>query len=113
VRRDGLTLLETMVALVILGLVVVGYLEVFGASVRAAQSATEWSRAVTYAEAGMEMAKLNLPAALGRGTESFEDGFARRVEVGSSSPGLQLVTVTVTFPDGGRFTLNRLLEASP
>ena len=112
-RRDGLTLLETMVALVILGLVVVGYLEVFGASVRAAQNATEWSRAVTYAEAGMEMAKLNLPAALGRGTESFEDSFGRRIEARSSGPGLQLVTVTVTFPDGGRFTLDRLLEASP
>jgi prepilin-type N-terminal cleavage/methylation domain-containing protein len=113
VRRDGLTLLETMVALVILGLVVVGYLEVFGASVRAAQNATEWSRAVTYAEAGMEMAKLNLPAALSRGSESFEDGFTRRIEVCSSSRGLQLVTVNVTFPDGGRFTLNLLLEASP
>lgn len=112
-RRDGLTLLETMVALVILALVVVGYLEVFGASVRAAQNAAEWSRAVTYAEAGMEMAKLNLPAALGRGTESFGDGFARRIEVRTSSPRLQLVTVTVTFPDGGSFTLNRLLEMSP
>jgi len=113
VRRDGLTLLETMVALVILGLVVVGYLEVFGASVRAAQNAADWSRAVTYAEAGMEMAKLNLPAALGRGSESFDDGFGRRIETRHWNTGLQLVTVTVTFPDGGRFALDRLLEVSP
>jgi prepilin-type N-terminal cleavage/methylation domain-containing protein len=113
VRRDGLTLLETMVALVILGLVVVGYLEVFGTSLRAAQNATDWSHAVTYAEQGMELAKLDLQAALLRGPESLEGDFRRQIETRSWSDDLLLVTVTITFPDGGRFALNRLLETSP
>jgi prepilin-type N-terminal cleavage/methylation domain-containing protein len=113
VKRDGLTLLETMVALVILGLVVVAYLEVFGASARAAENARSWSRAVTYAEVGMELAKLDLEAALRRGRESLEGGFERWITAEPQGLGLALVTVTVVFPDGGRFTLNRLAEAGP
>ena len=112
-NRDGLTLLETMVALVILGLVVVGYLEVFGTSVHGAQRAAEWSRAVAYAEGGMELAKLDLEALRLRGTQSLEGGFRRQVETRYFSPSLQLVKVTVIFPDGGRFTLDRLMEIEP
>lgn len=112
-KRDGLTLLETMVALVILGLVVLGYLQVFGASARAAENARTWSRAVTYAETGMELAKLDLDEALRRGRESLEGGYERWITAEPQGPGLALVTVTVVFPDGGRFTLNRLAEAGP
>jgi prepilin-type N-terminal cleavage/methylation domain-containing protein len=109
--RAGLTLLETMVALVILGLVVVGYLEVFGASIRAVENARTWSRVVAYAEGGMELAKLDLEVAQRRGRENLEGGFQRWVASESAGEGLELVTVTVAFPDGGRFTLERLMES--
>jgi prepilin-type N-terminal cleavage/methylation domain-containing protein len=38
--RRGVTLLEVMVALVILGLVVLGYLELFGSTLRLASDAS-------------------------------------------------------------------------
>jgi prepilin-type N-terminal cleavage/methylation domain-containing protein len=113
VKRDGLTLLETMVALVILGLGVLGYLEVMGASARATENARTWSRAVTYAESGMELAKLDLAEALRRGREPLQGGYERWITAEPQGPGLALVTVIVSFPDGGRFTLNRLAEAGP
>jgi prepilin-type N-terminal cleavage/methylation domain-containing protein len=59
VRRSGLTLLETMVALVILGLVAVGFLAVFQGSTRLAREAERWSEAVAYAEDAMEAGKLD------------------------------------------------------
>lgn len=108
--RHGLTLLETMVALVILGLVALGYLEVFAGTARAQRDAEIWTEAVTYAEDGMELAKLDLAAALARGNEALEGGFRRRIESRALSPELQLVKVTIEFPERGGFVLNRLLE---
>ncbi|UCF19976.1 MAG: prepilin-type N-terminal cleavage/methylation domain-containing protein [Gemmatimonadota bacterium] len=110
-RRDGLALLEVMVALVILGLVVVGYLQVFGASIRLAENTRTWSQAVTYAEGGMELAKLDLEAAMRRGRERLEGGFQRWALARPAGEGLELVTVTVALPEGGQFTLNRLIES--
>jgi prepilin-type N-terminal cleavage/methylation domain-containing protein len=111
VTEKGLTLLETMVALVILGIVVVGYLELFGATVRTSRSTAEWTQAVTYAEQGMESAKLDLESALLGGRDTLAGGFRRRFAARTWSGGLQLVTVTVSLPDGGAFTLSRLFEA--
>ncbi|UCF18609.1 MAG: type II secretion system protein [Gemmatimonadota bacterium] len=106
----GLTLLETMVALVILGLVVLAYLEVFAGTARAQRNTEAWTQAVTYAEDGMELAKLDLQTMLARGREELEGGFGRQVASRSLSANLQLVTVTVFFPERGQFALNRLLE---
>lgn len=110
-KRDGLTLLEVMVALVILGLVVLAYLEVFGATARAAGSTATWSTAVRYAEQGMEVAKLDLQGALQRGSGNLDGGFERRIEARPWNPDVWWVTVTVALPDGGSFTLERLVEA--
>ena len=107
----GLTLLEIMVALVILGLVVVGYLELFGATVRTSHDTVMWTEAVTYAEQGMELAKLGPSAVALDAAESRADGFRRRIGVRPWSRGIQLVTVTVSMPDGAEFSLNRLVEA--
>ncbi len=108
--RGGLTLLETMVALVILGLVVLGYLEVFAGTARAQRNTEIWTQAITYAEDGMELAKLDLPSAVARGREALEGGFRRQVQSRTAERGLQRVTVTVFFPDRGQFMLSRLLE---
>ena len=112
-NRRGLTLLEVMVALVILGVVATSILEVFGGSVRAAGSARTWAQAVAYAEDAMERTKLrppSLPGALSA-TESLPGGFERWVETGQWVPGVHQVTVVVTLPDGGKFELSRLVRA--
>ncbi len=129
----GFTLLEAMVALVILGLVGTASLALFGAASRSAGRAEEWVRGVGYAEAAMEEAKLAwddaagrararaagapelgpaVPLAVGPGrTDSLPGGFARTVDVAGWSPGLRLVVVTVGMPSGVRFRLARLVPA--
>ena len=105
-KRDGLTLLETMVALVILGLVVVGFLEVFQGSARLAASSETWSQAVGYAEDAMETVKMGNELT----REALPGGFERRVETRPWRDGIRLVTVVVSLPGGGQVALNRLVE---
>lgn len=109
-NRRGLTLLEVMVALVILGLVVLGYVQVFGAAARSVRGTDEWSRAVVYAEQGMEMAKLDVAGAIARGREPLEGGFERQVTAHPAEAGLRRVSVTVRFPGGGQWVVDRLVE---
>jgi len=106
-----LTLLETMVALVILGLVVLGFLAVFQSSARLAGDSERWSQAVAYAEDAMETVKLDPPlGSAGPARAGLAGGFARSVEARAWDDSLRLVTVVVTLPGGGRVTLNRLVE---
>jgi prepilin-type N-terminal cleavage/methylation domain-containing protein len=109
--RRGFTLLEAMVALVILGLVSLAYLELFGGTVRATESAAQWSRAVEYAEDGMESLKLMPESEWGLGPEQLDRGFARRVEARPWRDHLRVVSVVVTLPGGGEFAVSRLMEA--
>jgi len=110
VRRRGFTLLETMVALVILGLVVLSYVQLLGATVRSTRNIGTWTQAVDFAEAGMELAKVGLPAMLVRGRESLVGGFVRQIHSQPVGEGLQIVKVTVFLPDGGNYSLDRLFE---
>lgn len=110
-KEKGFTLLEAMVALVILALVVVGYLEVFGAGARTARNVEAWTQAVAYAEQGMELAKLDLERALLRGRESLPAGFQRQITSRPADGTILMVTVTVTFPESSRFVLSRLVES--
>jgi prepilin-type N-terminal cleavage/methylation domain-containing protein len=105
--RRGLTLLEVMVALVILGIVVVGFLEVFQGSTRLAHDSEAWATAVTYAEDAMEVAKLDGPRA---SRDVLPGGFERSVETRMWRDGITLVTVRVSLPGGGRVALDRLVE---
>lgn len=111
--RRGLTLLEVMVALVILGLVATSILEVVGGSVRAAGSTRVWAQAVAYAEDAMERTKLTpLPASGAPSTpEALPGGFERWVESDQWTPGVRQLTVVVMLPDRGRFELTRLVHA--
>lgn len=108
VNRPGLTLLETLVALVILGLVVVSGLQLLGETRRLTGQADAWARAVVYAEEGLDRAMLS-PVPTAR-RDSLAGGFARQVEVRPwEEPGVLRVDVTVTWPDDGRFQLSRLV----
>lgn len=106
--RRGLTLLEVMVALVILSLVAVGYLGVFQGSHQIVARSRAWSDAIGYAADGMEQTKLDLPGAGDQPVALLPDGFRREVTAKPWQPGLALITVTVALPDGRRFELRRL-----
>jgi len=112
VRRSGLTLLETMVALVILGLVVVGFLAVFQGSMRLARDSERWAEAVAYAEDAMEAVKLDPAELLAPAPVELRGGFERSVETRAwgGDDSVRVVTVVVTLPDGGgHMTLTRLV----
>ena len=50
-----MTLLESLVALVIIGLTAVGFLELFQGTSRSSRDADAWLQAVAYAESAMEL----------------------------------------------------------
>jgi hypothetical protein len=97
-----------MVALVLLSLVVVGYLQLLHGSHRVVARSGEWSRAVGYAAYGMEQAKLELPEIRDHPVELLPQGFRRQIVARPWQTGLALLTVTVFLPDGSRFDLQRL-----
>jgi type II secretory pathway pseudopilin PulG len=101
------TLFETLVALVILGVAVVAFLGAFQVTSTSLVDAQEWVQAVGFAEAAMEETKLGTGDQV---PESASSGFRRDVSVRpwTASPELQLVTVEVSLPRGGTFTLQRL-----
>jgi prepilin-type N-terminal cleavage/methylation domain-containing protein len=111
-HERGLTLLEVLVALVILGMVGLGYLQLFHQSHRVVADSRQWLAAVVYAEDAVEDVKLqgitNLPAA-----EDLPGGFRRQISASPWRPGLAAVTVTVSLPGGGSFDLQRLVQLEP
>ena len=115
-NERGMTLLEVLVALVLLSVVVVGYLQLFHGSHQLLASSREWSHAVAYAADAMEQAKRD-PAAAERGlpTEELAGGYRRQITSRPWRPGLALVTATVVLPDGARFDLRTLVpvDSSP
>jgi prepilin-type N-terminal cleavage/methylation domain-containing protein len=108
----GLTLLEVLVALVILSLVGLSYLELFHQSHRIADDSRKWSIAVGYAEDAIERVKLQgVPAH--PVLEDLPAGFKRQISARLWRPGLTVVEVSVTLPGGGQFDLDRLLQLEP
>ncbi|HET9385492.1 MAG TPA: prepilin-type N-terminal cleavage/methylation domain-containing protein [Gemmatimonadales bacterium] len=113
-NRRGLTLLEVMIAIVILGLVVAAYLELFGESLRGAAGTRTWSQAIAYAADGMERAKLEPAACLTGTAEQLPGGFTRRCETRSwatvaAVTDFRALRVVVTLPGGGQYALERLV----
>jgi prepilin-type N-terminal cleavage/methylation domain-containing protein len=110
--RSGLTLLETMVALVILALVVVAGLELLAGTTRLSAQAESWARAVVYAEEGLETTLTDPTRAASR-ADSLPGGYLRVIDTApaAADPGLVRVDVLVTWGRDGRFTLSRLVEA--
>jgi prepilin-type N-terminal cleavage/methylation domain-containing protein len=115
-RERGFTLLEIAVALAILGVGVVGCLQVFGGSLRLQDRAARQSRAVLHARAAMD-ALISQPDIVDHTEErTTADGFATRIEVRHAGPtedvpdsrelefsadvGLRYLQVDVTWQDG-------------
>ena len=107
----GLTLLEVMVALVLLSLVLAGYLQLLHGAYSLLLGSRDWNEAVGYAVDAMERSKLGPAALADLPSERLPDGFRQQVSLQPWQPGLDLVTVTVTLPTGGRFDLYRLETA--
>lgn len=110
-----MTLLESLVALVVLGLAAVGFLEAFHTASRSTLDAAVWVQAVGYAEAAMEEAKLGTGAADRSLTDALPPGFALEIEVRPwlGTEAIERITVTVALPGGGAFVLHRLQQRSP
>lgn len=103
-----MTLLESLVALVILGLAAVGFLELFQRASLATRDTAAWSHAVRVAELTMERAVL-MPAPV----RDTIGGLPRRVELRPWGAGLQelVVSVEVPPPAGATVRLHRLVTA--
>lgn len=100
-----MTLLEALVALVILGVGATGFLGVFQQSARSARDAAEWAQVVAYAESGMEA------AAAGETPRDTLAGWTRDVTTHPYANDLLSLDVRVTSPHGARFTLHRLVAS--
>jgi hypothetical protein len=101
-----MTILESLVALVILGLAAVGFLELFQRATVATRDTAGWSRAVAVAEMSMERAVLRMES-----RRDTIDGLPRNIEVRPWRSGLReiVVTVDVPPPSGAHVVLHRLV----
>ncbi len=108
-----MTLLEALVALVILGLTSVAFLEAFQTTSRSMRDAEAWVQAVGYAEASVEETRLGNLAGDASSARSLPPGFARHIEVRPwpAAAGVEQVSATVTLPGGGSFVLHRLVRS--
>ncbi len=79
--QRGFTLLEVLLAVIILGLSITAILQQFSVALRAGGTSRDVSRAVLYAREKLEELKMaqDLPAASGSGT--FEDGYTWETRV--------------------------------
>ena len=110
--RKGLALLEALVALVILSLVVVSYLRLLQGGHRLLARSQEWTVAIDLVAEAMEQAKLELPGSPSPRDEDLPGGLHRRVSTRPWRRGLELITVTVSLPDGGELESYRLAAVS-
>ncbi len=104
-----MTLLESVIALVILGLASIGFLELFQSTNRGTRNAQEWVTAVAYAEEGIEAVKANAVDA--SVSNPVPAGFSRTIELKPWRDGMTDVVVTVTMTGGARFVIHRLVAA--
>ncbi len=108
--RSGMTLLEVMVALIVLTLVGAGYFELVAQSHRLSGSTVAWSSSVLDAQDALESAKLGAPDPAQGAPVRLPDGSLRRVLRRPWAPGFTRVTVEITSPEGQRIEVDRLVR---
>ncbi|MFN8574644.1 MAG: hypothetical protein U0132_21505 [Gemmatimonadaceae bacterium] len=107
-----MTLLEAVLALVILGLSAVGYLEVFQGNAHSARNASDWTHATAIAESAMETA-LAGEAADVNGMTAGSGGAVVQVQRRPWRGRVDEVIVDVRMPDGRTMQLRRLAREAP
>lgn len=105
-----MTLLEALVALLILGLSAVGYLDVFQGGARAVVAADDWTQTVAVADAALEAATLGDALQAQEALRGIDTRWNPRVESRPFAPGLSEVVVTVTSPRGTSYVVHRLVR---
>jgi type II secretory pathway pseudopilin PulG len=105
-----MTILEGVIALVVLGLSALGFLDVFRGGVEATSRAAGWSQVVQVAEASLEAASLGDPLQAQGAVGPEVPGMERRVEARAWAPGVIELVVTVSAPGTPPFTVHRLVR---
>lgn len=110
-----MTLMEAVVALVILSLAAVGCLELAQGASQLEYSATQWNAAVTVAESRMAQLVAGVTDGAANAGMLLPSDSARQqgvmVSRESYRSGLDLVSVSVPVTDGKRYVLRRLLPS--
>lgn len=108
-----MTLLEGAIALVILGLSALGFLDVFRSGASTAARARDVGAVVAMAESAMEAASLGDAVIAQEALDAPDTLVARRVEARpwGDLPGVTELVVVVTPRDGAPFELRRLVRA--
>ena len=106
-----MTMLEALVALVILGASAAGFLGVFQNGARAMQAASEWNRATAVAESVLEES-VNARVRGASTDVPIENttGIETRVDVRPFATNVDDLVVRVTLPDGRSMTVHRLVR---
>ena len=102
-----MTLLEALVALVILGASAAGFLGVFQNSARSVQSAESWNQASALAATTLEDA---VRAAKEGTAPDLVPNTQTRVDLQPWSTTVDDIVVQVTLPDGRTMTVHRLVR---
>lgn len=105
-----MTLLEALVALVILGASAAGFLGVFQNGARSMQAAAEWNRATASAEAALEESVRARLAGTNEPIQVDGAGPQARVDVQPWSTSVDDMIVRVLLPDGRTMTVHRLVR---
>jgi Tfp pilus assembly protein PilV len=111
-----MTLMEAVVALVLLALAAVGCLELAHGASRLEFSATEWNAAVSVAES--QLAQVSLGVRNPEQSQRVNARDADRVQRTTITrepwrAGLDLVTVSVPVTDGKLYVLRKLVRSEP
>lgn len=106
-----MTLMEAVVALVILALVGIGCLELAQGASNLEFSATEWNAAVTAAESRMAQVSVGAPLEANARVASADSARINNIQV-TREPwrtGLEMITVSVPVSGGKRYALRKLV----
>jgi len=105
-----LTLLESVLALAILGLTATGVLGSYQGAIRATRASSDWTTAIAYAESAMESTKTG--PVLHPVSVALPDGYREEITTSTiAGSGLKKVRVRIIFPDGREYVVERI--ASP
>lgn len=111
----AVTLMEAVVAIVILALAAIGCLELAQGASRLEFTATEWNAAISMAESRMAQATLGAPGELNETNVSVNESDRARVRETRVTrepwrPGLELVSVSVPLSGGKQYVLRKLVR---